>query len=224
MCKVYQVLFLFVLLLSFHGVLEAQQKSESGLNGRLRDCDLLFQVSDVPNVITEVTRGVDGLKVEHVGVFVRTPDGAGAVIEALPGRGVIETPLADFLWRNTLPDGRLGVVAGRVSGRLHRPATLRNVRACLGCPYDSLYLAGNGAVYCSELVQTCFVNRCGKLIFNPIPMTFRDGTGQIPRYWTELYARHGMAVPEGEPGSNPGELSRRSNVEIRWELLSSLRP
>ena len=49
-------------------------------------------------------------------------------------------------------------------------------------------------------------------------MTFRDSTGQIPNHWTELYERNGIAVPEGEAGSNPAELSQRKIVKIVGKL------
>lgn len=39
-------------------------------------------------------------------------------------------------------------------------------------------------------------------------MNFRDSTGQIAPYWQEHFARLGMPVPEGVPGTNPGELSK----------------
>ena len=33
-------------------------------------------------------------------------------------------------------------------------------------------------------------------------------------YWIRFYAERGMTVPEGAPGSNPGELSRRPQISI----------
>lgn len=37
----------------------------------LHDCDLLFQASVSGNAITDVTRGVDDMNIDHVGVFAR---------------------------------------------------------------------------------------------------------------------------------------------------------
>jgi hypothetical protein len=84
----------------------------------------------------------------------------------------------------------------------------------VGKPYDDLYLQGDSAVYCSELVQMCFIDPSGKLVFDPVPMSFHDATGQVTDYWRDFYQARGMKVPEGEPGSNPGELSRREQVTI----------
>lgn len=99
----------------------------------------------------------------------------------------------------------------------------KSVRRCLmmvGKPYDDLYLPGDSAIYCSELVQLNYVNSQGALIFEPVPMSFHDETGKVTDYWREFYAKRGMAVPEGSPGSNPGELSQRQQVTILgfWHL------
>ncbi|MBR5689920.1 MAG: hypothetical protein IKX17_05695, partial [Prevotella sp.] len=95
-----------------------------------------------------------------------------------------------------------------------RRKSLENARLFLGQAYDTLYLPDNDAIYCSELVQLSFVDGHGRPIFQPVPMTFRDSTGQIPSHWQELYRRNGLAVPEGLPGSNPAELSQRKIVKI----------
>lgn len=179
------------------------------LSSALRDCDLLFQVNPGGNAITDVTSGVDGLAIDHVAIFVRL-DGRPSVIEALPERGVCVTPVDSFLGRRRFADGRPAVVVGRVGERLDCAKTIAAALSYVGCRYDSLYLPDNDEIYCSELVLLSFVDSTGCHIFEPIPMTFRDADGRIPDYWTEFYARHGMPVPEGRPGSNPGELSRRS--------------
>ena len=71
---------------------------------------------------------------------------------------------------------------------------------------------GPSAIYCSELVQMCYVDTAGRPIFGTIPMSFHDRSGRILDYWTEFYRQRGMAVPEGQPGTNPGQLSRHSRV------------
>ena len=94
------------------------------------------------------------------------------------------------------------------------PTSIRRCLAMVGKPYDDLYLPGDSAVYCSELIQMNYVDSPGNLVFDPIPMSCHDKTGQVTDYWREFYAKRGMAVPEGAPGSNPGELSMRSQVSI----------
>ncbi len=181
--------------------------------GLLRDCDLLFQVSPGGNAITAVTRGTDGLQIEHVGIFARL-DGRDVVVEAVPSRGVCITPVDSFMLRTDREARVLPLVVGRVTGGLDVAASLERALSFVGCAYDSLYLADDSAIYCSELVQKSFTDTAGCPVFAPIPMTFRDSSGNIPVYWQRFYARHGMPVPEGWPGTNPGELLRRRNVKI----------
>ena len=181
--------------------------------GLLRDCDLLFQVSPGGNAITAVTSGTAGLQIEHVGIFARI-GGRAVVIEAVPSRGVCVTPADSFMLRTDRASRPLPLVVGRVTGGLDAAASLARALSFVGCAYDRLYLADNDMIYCSELVQKSFADSAGRPVFATIPMTFRDSAGHIPAYWQRFYARHGMPVPEGWPGTNPGELSRRRNVEI----------
>jgi len=67
-------------------------------------------------------------------------------------------------------------------------------------------------------VQLSYLDHQGKPLFSTIPMSFHDASGRITDYWIQFYARHQMAVPEGKPGSNPGELSRRPSVRIVGRL------
>ena len=59
-----------------------------------------------------------------------------------------------------------------------------------------------------------YVFEDGSRVFETVPMSFHDSSGQITDYWIDFYSSRGMAVPEGEPGTNPGELSRRPMVTI----------
>lgn len=168
-----------------------------------RPADLLFHVAATENAITAVTPGM----IDHVAIMIS----ADSVIEAV-GNGVVTTPL------DSLRKQKGYYLYSRVR-HADRQRSIANARRFLGQPYDSLYLPDNEAVYCSELVLLSFVNKHGKPIFQPVPMTFRDSSGQIPAYWQEFYERNGIAVPEGEAGSNPAELSQRKIVKIVGKLL-----
>lgn len=186
---------------------------------QLRPCDLLFVVNGRGNAITASTEGVAGLPIDHVGVALMADSGV-SVCEAIPVRGVTRTPLAAFLRRANEGGGGLSVLVGRVA-RLDVAATEANL-AAIHAPYDSLYLPGLEAVYCSELVQTAFVDSTGRRVFPTIPMSFHDRSGRILPEWTAFYARHGMDVPEGKPGTNPGQLSRDEAVTILgWLTLEA---
>ena len=164
--------------------------------------DLLFHVVSQGNAITDVTPGM----IDHVAI-VMSPD---SVIEAV-GKGVQTTPI-DSLRQQ---DGYY--LMARVKGADSKQS-LRNALQYLGRPYDHLYLPDNEAIYCSELVQLSFVDKHGKRLFSPIPMSFHDATGRITDYWRQFYAKHQLEVPEGEPGTNPGELSQRTNVKLKGRL------
>lgn len=197
----------------------------------LKDGDLLFVVNGNGNNITDVTVGVDGLGIDHVAVYAE-----GNVIEAIPESGVVESPLDSFLVR--LSENET-VLVGRVDG-LDVRASVDNARRLLGLPYDDIFMPGDSAVYCSELVQMSFVfsgrrergaadgtdgtdgtdgeDYAAEAVFATIPMSFHDSTGRVTEFWTKFYAARGLAVPEGEPGTNPGQLSRDPNVRILGRL------
>ena len=164
--------------------------------------DLLFHVVSQGNAITDVTPGM----IDHVAIVMSRD----SVIEAV-GKGVKTTPI-DSLRQQ---DGYY--LMARVKGADSKQS-LRNALQYLGRPYDRLYLPDNDAIYCSELVQLSFVDKHGKRLFSPIPMSFHDATGRITDYWRQFYAKHQLEVPEGEPGTNPGELSQRTNVKLKGRL------
>ena len=177
---------------------------------QLREGDLLFCCSETANAITSVTTGQQDLPIDHVAIvhYIGGEQlGLPYVIEAVKP-AVCLTPLDTFLCEN----GR--VLQGRVNADCDIAASIKRCLMLVGKPYDDLYLQGDSAVYCSELVQMCFIDPSGKLVFDLVPMSFHDATGQVTDYWQEFYQARGMKVPEGEPGSNPGELSRREQVTI----------
>lgn len=196
----------------------------------LRGGDLLFVVNGQGNNITDVTDGVDGLGIDHIVVF-----SDGNVIEAIPEYGVVENPLDSFLVR--LSD-RESVLVGRIEG-LDVEESVTNARKFLGKPYDDIFMPSDSAIYCSELVQKSFVFKDGlkerdqnvkevdskatgsgtkHFVFGTIPMSFHDSTGNVTEFWAKFYSARGLAVPEGEPGTNPGQLSRDPNVKILGRL------
>ena len=188
---------------------QAQTLEPLGSYRQLRSCDLLFCINPEGNAITDVTHGADGMQIDHVGIYHK-----GKVIEAVPHRGVCLTPIDSFMKRN-----QYLIIIGRVVTPFSKRKTIRQAKRCIGLPYDSLYMPDLRAVYCSELVQQCYVDKHGQQVFEPIGMTFRDSTGEIPDYWTDFYRRFGMQVPEGLEGSNPGELSRRHCIKLLFRTF-----
>lgn len=53
-------------------------------------------------------------------------------------------------------------------------------------------------------------------------MSFRDElTGEIHPTWEQYYAYFGLLVPEGEPGSNPGDISKDPRIEI-YDVIGNI--
>ena len=164
----------------------------------LRPGYLLFHVPQKSNHITEVTPAM----IDHVAIALSSD----SVIEAVPKHGVIVTPI-DSLRRQ---EGYYIVCKVK---RAHVARSLRNARRYLGRQYDYVFLPDNDDIYCSELVQLSFVDRHECPIFVPVPMSFHDATGCITDYWRQFYAHRGLPVPEGLPGTNPAELSKRRCIK-----------
>ena len=186
----------------------------SAVAQQLLEGDLIFTCSENPNAITQVTHGIEDYPIDHVAIVHRIGGESGPlfVIEAIKP-AVCLTPIDTFLCRNTSTEIPY-VIVGRVNTSFDTSMSIRRCLLMVGKPYDDLYYPGDSAVYCSELVQSNYVSTSGNQIFEPIPMSFHDQTGTITQYWQDFYSRRGLTVPEGAPGSNPGELSRRDQITI----------
>lgn len=175
-------------------------------NGQLAEGDLLFCASRKGNQITDVTQGVDGLKIDHVAI-VHFEGKKWYALEAIH-KGVCLTPSDSFLVRCS------DVVVARLCDTVGVSRSVYRAMVQLGKPYDFNFMPDDSAFYCSELVQKSYRDASGQLIFQPIPMSFHDKTGMVTPYWKDYYARQGLCVPEGAPGSNPGDLSRNKALCI----------
>ena len=174
----------------------------------LQEAELIFVVNNAGNAITQSTQDAGEWPIDHVAVFHRTADGMPCVIQAIH-RGVCITPLDSLL----ADEDASALLIGRVS-EVDAKTTIKRCLAFVGKPYDHYFAPSDSAIYCSELVQKSFVDGKGNLIFEPIPMSFHGPDGTILPYWTEHYRGIGSRVPEGAPGTNPAELSRRPQVTI----------
>lgn len=184
----------------------------------LQEGDLLFVASARPNAITDVTCGFGGRMVSHVAIVHRAASGI-EILEAVH-RGVTLTPIRAWL----AADGQRNsdcrhVYVGRLCHRKGVEASVQRALRYVGRPYDFYFDPGDSALYCSELVQLCYKRPSGRLVFTPIGMSFHNSKGHITDFWKQYYARVGRQVPEGAPGSNPGQLSRSRRLRIVGKLL-----
>lgn len=200
-----KTLFLWLTLLLSAVCVSAQRLEGVGM-GSLCEGDLLFCAQVKGNNITDVTQGVGGMKIDHVAIFHRQ-GGRTFALEAIHS-GVGLTPIDSFMAR------REAVLAARLRDTLGVARSVERALEFIGRPYDFNFMPDDSAFYCSELVQKCYRDSRGELVFKPIPMSFHDQSGRITPYWHDYYARQGLQVPEGEPGSNPGDLSRSAAICI----------
>ncbi|MFT4095265.1 MAG: YiiX/YebB-like N1pC/P60 family cysteine hydrolase [Niabella sp.] len=186
--------------------------------GRLKNGDLLFQnldCGDMCDAIEAVTTGWHNRQFSHVGIVEKINDTI-YVWESM-GPGVRKVLLAPFRKRSgyKLAIGRLKAPYQKLI-----PAALRYIHRNEGVGYDDAFLYNNGKYYCSELIYDAFkYAHNGKPIFKLYPMTFKQP--HSPVYfpvWVEYYRKLNMAIPEGEPGCNPGGLSRSDKIKIIEEF------
>ncbi|RZS98697.1 permuted papain-like amidase YaeF/Yiix C92 family enzyme [Cecembia calidifontis] len=184
-----------------------------------KEGDILFQdgdCGDFCDAIRKVTQGYQGMDFSHNGLLIK--EGKDwMVLEAL-GKGVVLTPLDDFLNRHRDASGRPKVMVGRVKENYQRliPEAIKEGKKHLGKPYDLFFDFENDAFYCSELIHVAFkAANDGKDVFSPQPMTYKDPeTGLLFPIWEKYFEDLGVEVPEGKPGLNPGGMSLEQVLEM----------
>jgi hypothetical protein len=134
------------------------------------------------------------------------------IIDATIRRGVDRHPLDTFLRDFTLEDGRYpAFLVKRVKG-VDANAAVERAKSFCGRKYDSRFLPDNEDLYCSELVQDCYLDRDGFPVFPSAPMNWLAPDGTMPPYWTYLFGLLGMEVPQDVLGTNPQNMSMASNL------------
>ncbi len=176
--------------------------------------DLLFQDLDcgaLCDAIEKVTTGFGGANFSHVGIVAKNDGGNFIVIEAVSS-GVKVTPLQTFLDRSFDANHRPKVVVGRLKEPHCRliPSALKEALALTAKPYDKAFAVDNEAYYCSELIYEIFLRaNDNSPVFLLQPMTFKNpDTGETLAAWEEYFSGLGVSIPEGQPGINPGGISR----------------
>jgi hypothetical protein len=186
----------------------------------LQSGDLLFQDLDcgpICNAIESVTHGFQGAQLSHMGIVNRDSAGTLTVIEAISA-GVVATAADSFLSRSHDQNGQPKVLVGRLKEpyQLLIPNALRCLDSLLGKPYDNIFIIGDQRYYCSEMVYEIFkrANR-NQPLFELTSMTFKDpATGVTLPLWETYYRKLEVPIPEGEPGINPGSISRSDKISI----------
>ncbi|NVK27768.1 MAG: hypothetical protein HWE14_06975 [Flavobacteriia bacterium] len=207
--------------LLFCFVFQACQSPENE-TASLKPGDLLFQdlnCGPMCDAIEAVTEGVDGKDFSHCAMVIERNDSLFAV-EAI-GSGVQLTPIENFYRRSGDTMEVKNITVGRVKAEYSNliPQAIQFATQQVGQPYDDPFLLNNGRWYCSELLYESYKSaNGGKDFFELFPMTFKNpSTNDFFPAWTEYYEELGDSIPEGEPGLNPGSISRSDKIEIVGE-------
>jgi hypothetical protein len=185
-----------------------------------RPGDLLFQDLDcgpLCDAIERVTTGFEGANFSHIGIVATKDTGNFVVIEAV-SNGVVSTPLQTFLDRSFDAKHRPKVVVGRLKMPYRHliSSALKEGLDLKGRPYDKEFATDNEAYYCSELIYEIFLRaNDNEPVFKLQPMTFKNpNTGETLSAWKEYFSKLGISIPEGQPGINPGGISRSPVLTI----------
>jgi hypothetical protein len=185
----------------------------------LREGDLLFQDLDcgaLCEAIETVTEGVDGKDFSHCGMVVSIKDTL-RVVEAI-GEQVRITSVEAFFKRSGDSTHIRNISLGRVKSDfaplIEKASSY--ARQQVGEPYDDVFLLDNGKWYCSELLYESFkAANEGQDFFELQPMTFKDPVqNQYFPAWVSYFKALDQEIPEGEPGLNPGSISRSNKIDI----------
>jgi len=173
--------------------------------------DFIFQDLDCGptcDAIEAVTEGYDGYDFSHVGLVNKTDSGVfvGEAISA----GVVWTPLERFIERSIYDEGTPQVLIMRLREEEQAliPSAIQYIDERIGMPYDDIYTYGDDRYYCSELLYDAWQDQKERL-FSLTPMTFKKpGSDQFADVWVDYFEELEQVIPEGEPGINPGSMSR----------------
>lgn len=157
--------------------------------------------------IADATSSGDTINFIHTAVLEVDSLGAIWVIDATLAHGVDRHPLdtlfSDFILHR---GGTATFEVMRLEDNREARRYVELSRALLGEEYDLYFLAGNGKHYCTELVYDLYVRHDGSHVFDCVPMNFKNAKGEMPAYWTRLFALLGESVPQGQPGTNPQQI------------------
>lgn len=160
--------------------------------------DVIFIVDINEKNISNLSVGFGGLSYYHCGIYI----GDGKLIEAVKYHGVIVDDLAKYK-NNKVLVARANLTANAIQ------KVIDAAKGCVGYSYNDLFLPNqSNKLYCSELIHLAFTNIKGKNFFTEHTLNyFSVKDGKVSDFWINFYAEHGYAVPQGEKGSHPNNLS-----------------
>jgi hypothetical protein len=188
-------------------------------NIELKDGDLVFQDMDcgpLCDAIEAVTEGYNGSDYSHMGMVCHRNDTL-YIIEAA-GSAVRLMPFEKFKQNTSKP-----MLVGRLKAEYKEliPNAIVFSLQQMGVPYDDEYVYDNGSYYCSELIYDAFMfANGGRPFFTLEPMTYKQpGTNNFFPAWVAYYKSIGKNIPEGQPGCNPGGISKSDKIEVIGTIM-----
>lgn len=181
--------------------------AKCGCHG-FRTGDLIF-VEDADGMGNAIQQSTG--RYTHVAIAM-CEDATLFVYEAVSERGVIRTKGIEWFdqWGENISGSDMpasGHIDFRRLDEAFDTARLaKELGKCLSQPYDPYFQADNGRMYCSELVCNCYYSKEGKRIFEAKPMNFKNSDGEYPEYWIRHFDSLGVAIPQGELGTNPTDI------------------
>ncbi|AZQ65200.1 hypothetical protein EI427_23590 [Flammeovirga pectinis] len=183
----------------------------------LQPGDIIFQDVDCGpfcDAVDKVTSGYQGKDFSHCALVVEENDSL-FIIEAV-GKGVVKTSFTQFFSKKIAAGGTL---VGRVKKQYANlaPKAAKNAFQYLGKQYDDVFDINNDKYYCSELVYETYKEaNNGKEVFKLYPMTYKDpDTQAFFPIWINYFKQLNINIPEGEPGLNPGGVSKSTYLDIK---------
>ena len=207
-------LILFFILLSCGG----NQKKDIF---QLRQGDLLFQntgTGKVDNAIKAVTATSFSKNYSHVGIAMQK-EGQWVILEAVPKKGICQTPLKKFLKRNKNALNKSQTTVARLDST-YQPYISKAIaygKERLDTPYDEIFLWDDDSYYCSELIYKMFSSQAlpkDSMPFLTHPMTFNDPAGNLVPSWAEYYSNRNREIPEGVEGTNPNLMASSPHLKF----------
>lgn len=185
---------------------------------QLQAGDLLFVTASqtgLSGAINDATGRQGQDSYDHVGLVAGHGDSA-QVLHA-DQEGARAQALDDFLQEAGAKQRQVAAYRLRDASDAVIQQGIATARGLLGKPYNATYVPNPDSLYCSDLIERAFRAHA---IFALQPMNFRNPqTGVIDDWWVAFYAGHGMAVPQGVPGSNPNDMARSPALHHLGEVV-----
>jgi hypothetical protein len=209
------------ILFIFSFILLSCNSNQKNNKFEIKQGDLLFQntgTGEIDTAIKNVTATLFSKNYSHVGIAMQK-DEKWFVVEAIPKKGISQTPLITFLNRNKNKFSKSQTTVARLDS-YYQPYISKAIAygiERINTPYDEIFLWDDDSYYCSELVYKMFSSQDlpkDSIPFLTHPMTFNDSTGNPMPSWVTYYKTRNQPIPEGIEGTNPNLMASSPRIKF----------